>query len=85
MLSRHLGKEGNIACNLSPQDMAKVVAKTQGYSGSDMRALVQEACQVQSCFCADEMSHSQDIAQQGQGAAHAAMQQGGQPEWEVTL
>ena len=47
MLSRHLGKEGNIACNLSPEDMAKVVTKTEGYSGSDMRALIQEACQVQ--------------------------------------
>lgn len=30
---------------LSEQDMAKVVAKTQGYSGSDMRNLIQEACQ----------------------------------------
>lgn len=31
--------------SLSDQDMAKVVAKTAGYSGSDMRNLIQEACQ----------------------------------------
>ena len=46
MLARHLGQAGGIACELSPTDTAKVVHKTEGYSGSDMRALIQEACQV---------------------------------------
>ena len=49
MLARHLGEERGIACALSPADLAKVVAKTAGYSGSDMRALIQEACQVRCC------------------------------------
>jgi SpoVK/Ycf46/Vps4 family AAA+-type ATPase len=30
---------------LSPADVGVVVARTAGYSGSDMRALIQEACQ----------------------------------------
>ena len=46
MLKRHLGEERGIACTLSPADLAKVVVKTAGYSGSDMRALIQEACQA---------------------------------------
>ena len=36
---------GSIASQLSAQDIAKVVAKTEGYSGSDMKNLIQEACQ----------------------------------------
>lgn len=35
----------DIRSALSDQDMAKVVNKTAGYSGSDMRNLIQEACQ----------------------------------------
>ena len=34
-----------MAANLSEADVAKVVSKTKGYSGSDMRNLIQEACQ----------------------------------------
>ena len=36
---------GSIASQLSAEDVAKVVAKTEGYSGSDMKNLIQEACQ----------------------------------------
>ena len=46
MLERHLGEATGIACALSDADRGKVVARTAGYSGSDMRALIQEACQV---------------------------------------
>jgi SpoVK/Ycf46/Vps4 family AAA+-type ATPase len=34
-----------VSSDLSPADLDKVVAKTEGYSGSDMRNLIQEACQ----------------------------------------
>lgn len=44
---------------LSDQDMNKVVAKTEGYSGSDMRNLIQEACQ----------GPIRDAVKQGGGAA----------------
>lgn len=37
--------QGSIASQLSAEDVAKVVAKTEGYSGSDMKNLIQEACQ----------------------------------------
>ena len=50
MLMRHLGEATGIACALTSADRAKVVAKTAGYSGSDMRALIQEACQVEHCY-----------------------------------
>jgi hypothetical protein len=33
------------ACCPVPTDLDKVVSKTDGYSGSDMRHLIQEACQ----------------------------------------
>ncbi len=36
---------GAIASQLSAEDIRKVVAKTEGYSGSDMKNLIQEACQ----------------------------------------
>jgi ATP-dependent 26S proteasome regulatory subunit len=36
---------GSIASNLSAEDIAKIVTKTAGYSGSDMKNLIQEACQ----------------------------------------
>ncbi len=36
---------GSIASQLSADDIRKVVAKTEGYSGSDMKNLIQEACQ----------------------------------------
>ena len=39
------GSGSGIAAELSEADLAKVVAKTAGYSGSDMRNLIQEACQ----------------------------------------
>ncbi|KAK9838347.1 hypothetical protein WJX81_006435 [Elliptochloris bilobata] len=45
MLERALGPEGGVRAALSEADLAKVVEKTAGYSGSDMRALIQEACQ----------------------------------------
>ena len=52
MLMRHLGEATGIACALSSADRAKIVARTAGYSGSDMRALIQEACQVSNyCPC----------------------------------
>lgn len=37
-------------CELPPPDLDKVVAKTEGYSGSDMRNFIQEACQVFASF-----------------------------------
>lgn len=46
LLARHLGPQAGISCALSEEDTAKLVTRTQGYSGSDMRALIQEACQV---------------------------------------
>eukprot|EP00879_Flechtneria_rotunda_P031822 GHRR01034818.1.p1 GENE.GHRR01034818.1~~GHRR01034818.1.p1 ORF type:complete len:137 (+),score=40.57 GHRR01034818.1:282-692(+) len=42
MVLRELGK---VTSDLSPADLDKVMAKTDGYSGSDMRNLIQEACQ----------------------------------------
>lgn len=39
------GSGSGIAAELSEADLEKVVAKTAGYSGSDMRNLIQEACQ----------------------------------------
>lgn len=50
LLARHLGPHAGVACALSDADSGKLVDKTHGYSGSDMRALIQEACQV--CGCA---------------------------------
>lgn len=39
------GGESGIAAELSEADLAKIVSRTEGYSGSDMRNLIQEACQ----------------------------------------
>lgn len=46
MLSRQLGPGAGVRSDLPPQDIAKIVQRTQGYSGSDMRNLIQEACQA---------------------------------------
>lgn len=45
MVLRQLGPEGSISASLSDADVEKIVAKTDGYSGSDMKNLIQEACQ----------------------------------------
>ena len=45
MVLRQLGPGASVAADLSDADLSKVVAKTAGYSGSDMRNLIQEACQ----------------------------------------
>ncbi|EIE23907.1 AAA-domain-containing protein [Coccomyxa subellipsoidea C-169] len=50
MIERQLGPASGVSTTLSVSDIAKIVEKTAGYSGkhtagSDMRALVQEACQ----------------------------------------
>ena len=45
MIYRILGPSGSIAANLSDADVEKIVEKTDGYSGSDMKNLIQEACQ----------------------------------------
>lgn len=39
------GSAGGVKANLSEADLAKLVVKTDGYSGSDMKNLIQEACQ----------------------------------------
>ena len=46
MLRRQLGDKRGVRANLPETDIAKIVAKTKGYSGSDMRNLIQEASQV---------------------------------------
>lgn len=45
MINRILGPSGSIAAHLSEADIQKIVEKTDGYSGSDMKNLIQEACQ----------------------------------------
>ena len=35
-----------VSFSLSPVDLQKLVKHTDGYSGSDMKNLIQEACQV---------------------------------------
>ena len=46
MLERSLLADGcGVASALGESDVARVVERTAGYSGSDMRALIQEACQ----------------------------------------
>lgn len=39
------GGAKGIPCELTESDLGKLVGKTAGYSGSDMRNLIQEACQ----------------------------------------
>lgn len=45
MILRQLGPGGSVAAVLSAADVDKIVEKTKGYSGSDMKNLIQEACQ----------------------------------------
>jgi len=45
MVLRALGPGAKVAAALSEEDLGKIVMKTDGYSGSDMRNLIQEACQ----------------------------------------
>lgn len=45
MVLRQLGPGGGVSAALSDADYEKIVAKTEGYSGSDMKNLIQEACQ----------------------------------------
>jgi SpoVK/Ycf46/Vps4 family AAA+-type ATPase len=45
MVLRQVGPGGPVRAQLSDADVAKIVHKTAGYSGSDMKNLVQEACQ----------------------------------------
>ncbi|DBA92638.1 hypothetical protein WJX77_003832 [Trebouxia sp. C0004] len=45
MIERQLGNGSGISSQLRDTDLSKIVAKTEGYSGSDMRNLIQEACQ----------------------------------------
>ncbi|KAK9788153.1 hypothetical protein WJX73_010857 [Symbiochloris irregularis] len=45
LLARHLGTHAGIVSALTAEDSDKLVMRTDGYSGSDMRALIQEACQ----------------------------------------
>ena len=46
MLLRQLGTNCSVRADLPQSDIAKIVARTKGYSGSDMRNLIQEASQV---------------------------------------
>ena len=48
MLRRQLGPSCGIQASLPDTDIAKIVSRTAGYSGSDMRNLIQEASQVKS-------------------------------------
>ena len=45
MIVRQLGPGAGVAATLSESDLDKIVLKTDGYSGSDMKNLIQEACQ----------------------------------------
>ncbi|KAL3137273.1 hypothetical protein ABBQ32_006818 [Trebouxia sp. C0010 RCD-2024] len=45
MVDRQLGGGSGISAQLSEADLTKIVTRTEGYSGSDMRNLIQEACQ----------------------------------------
>lgn len=45
LLNEIAGGSKGISSQLSESDVAKLVNKTAGYSGSDMRNLIQEACQ----------------------------------------
>ncbi|KAL3148591.1 hypothetical protein ABBQ38_014021 [Trebouxia sp. C0009 RCD-2024] len=45
MVDRQLGSGSGISAQLSEADLTKIVTRTEGYSGSDMRNLIQEACQ----------------------------------------
>ncbi|KAI3438833.1 hypothetical protein D9Q98_001250 [Chlorella vulgaris] len=55
LILRQLGPGGPIKALLSDAELDKVVSRTAGYSGSDMKMLIQEACQgpVRDAFKAD--------------------------------
>lgn len=44
LIDRQVGGDA-VRADLSEVDIAKIVEKTAGYSGSDMKNLIQEACQ----------------------------------------
>eukprot|EP00892_Ulva_mutabilis_P010011 jgi/Ulvmu1/7382/UM036_0042.1 len=45
MLQRQFYPQGKVKTDLSGAEVSKVVEKTHGYSGADMKNLIQEACQ----------------------------------------
>jgi SpoVK/Ycf46/Vps4 family AAA+-type ATPase len=45
LVDRQVGPGGPVRAALSEADVQKVVEKTAGYSGSDMKSVIQEACQ----------------------------------------
>lgn len=45
MVLRQVGPGSGVTSALTEADITKIVSKTAGYSGSDMKNLVQEACQ----------------------------------------
>lgn len=51
MLRRQLGPGCGVRADLPDAGLAKIVARTAGYSGSDMRNLIQEASQVTGFYC----------------------------------
>mmetsp|Transcript_21609 Transcript_21609/g.60057 ORF Transcript_21609/g.60057 Transcript_21609/m.60057 type:complete len:723 (+) Transcript_21609:79-2247(+) len=61
MVLNVLGSDrGSVASALSKSDLQKIVEKTSGYSGSDMRNLIQEACQgpVRDAICGGRLQLS---------------------------
>jgi len=45
MLQRQFYPQGKVKTDLTREEVNKVVHKTEGYSGADMKNLIQEACQ----------------------------------------
>jgi fidgetin-like protein 1 len=45
LILRQVGAGGPVRAALSDAEIDKIVSKTAGYSGSDMKNLIQEACQ----------------------------------------
>ena len=45
MLHRQFYPHGKVKTDLSDDEISKVVQRTAGYSGADMKNLIQEACQ----------------------------------------
>ena len=41
MIERQLGGDSGVSSSLSESDMTKIVSRTDGYSGSDMKNLIQ--------------------------------------------
>jgi hypothetical protein len=46
MVANALGPSSGVRSGLGEAELCKVVTHTEGYSGSDMKNLIQEACQV---------------------------------------